>query len=193
VAFFFIFNKFKSFYLMIRFFLFICCSFLFLSNYSQASNNDARMVTIIGSQENFNFNTIARYDGGITKLRRTRLGLDFSNDAVAYTNWQLTVELQQIGLGATQSTIDSDDPLSSLSINTIELKAEDANGNLVGAFSDWQVLAHGIVLLTSSTIPANATNHQVDISYRCGVTHSVFGSSSDYYEIDLDFVISPVP
>lgn len=178
---------------MIRFFLFICCSFFFLSNYSQA-NNDARMVTIIGSQENFNFNTIARYDGGITKLRRTRLGLDFSNDAVAYTNWQLTVELQQIGVNVFQSTINSDDPLTSLSINTIEVKAEDANGNLAGGvFSDWQVLAHGIVLLTSSTIPANATNHQVDISYRCGVTNSVFGSSSDYYEIDLDFVISPVP
>ena len=103
------------------------------------------------------------------------------------------VELQQIGIGVFQSTINSDDPLTSLSINTIEVKAEDANGTLAGVFSDWQVLAHGIVLLTSSTIPANATNHQVDISYRCGVTNSVFGSSSDYYEIDLDFVISPVP
>ena len=189
---FFIFNKFKSFYLMIRFFLFICCSFLFLSNYSQA-NNDARMVTIIGSQENFNFNTITKYKTGITKLRRTRLGLDFSNDAVAYTNWQLTVELQDLGGGVYQSTIDSDDPLSSLSINAIEVKAEDANANITGVFSDWQVLAHGIVLLTSSTIPANATNHQVDISYRCGITNTVFGSSSGYYEIDLNFVISPVP
>ena len=56
-------------------------------------------------------------------------------------------------------------------------------------FKEWE----GNALVTSSTIPANPNNHQIDISYRCGVTNSVFDSTSDYYEIEIDFILSPVP
>ena len=79
-------------------------------------------------------------------------------------------------------------------MNVLETQATDANGGLLGSiFSGWQILGSGNALVTSSTIPANPNNHQIDISYRCGVTNSVFDSTSDYYEIEIDFILSPVP
>ena len=182
---------------MIRLFLLLCCGFFYLSSYSQVANI-ARLYTLIGSQENFNFSSIGKYKDGITKLKRTRLGVDFSNDAIVYNQWEITVELPLIGGGLPASTIDSDDPLNTLDVNVLELMSEDAGSNLtndgITTFSNWQTLSNGMVLVTSDVIPANASSHQIDISYRCGVPpKSVFGDNSDYYEIELDFVLSPVP
>tara|TARA_Y100000385_G_C13101916_1_gene645067 strand:+ start:297 stop:821 length:525 start_codon:yes stop_codon:yes gene_type:complete len=174
----------------------MCCFFFFLL--SSGQDNSATLYTLIGSQENFNFSSIGKYQDGITKLKRTRLGVDFANDGVLFNQWEITVELPLNGSGVAVGTIDSDDPLNTINIDVLELMSEDAGTNLTNdgttVFSSWQTLTHGMVLVTSDVIPANASSHQIDISYRCGVPpKSVFGDNSDYYEIELDFVLRPVP
>tara|TARA_B110001452_G_scaffold24060_1_gene19054 strand:+ start:1167 stop:1667 length:501 start_codon:yes stop_codon:yes gene_type:complete len=164
--------------------------FLISTTTFYCQDNIARLITIIGSQVTFNFNSISKHSTGITKPNRTRFGVRFSDltgGASGVTQWKVTAE-------PASATINGDGGSNTLNINVLELQATDANGGLVGStFSGWQILGNGNPLVTSSTIPASATTHQIDISYRCGVTNSVFDSTSDYYEIEIDFVLSPVP
>ena len=170
--------------------IFYVVFFLISTTTFYCQDNIARLITIIGSQVTFNFNSISKHSTGITKTNRTRFGVRFSDltgGASGVTQWKVTAE-------PASATINGDGGSNTLNINVLELQATDANGGLVGStFSGWQILGNGNPLVTSSTIPASATTHQIDISYRCGVTNSVFDSTSDYYEIEIDFVLSPVP
>lgn len=170
--------------------IFYVVFFLISTTTFYCQDNIARLITIIGSQVTFNFNSISKHSTGITKPNRTRFGVRFSDltgGASGVTQWKVTAE-------PASATINGDGGSNTLNINVLELQATDANGGLVGStFSGWQILGNGNPLVTSSTIPASATTHQIDISYRCGVTNSVFDSTSDYYEIEIDFVLSPVP
>ena len=170
--------------------LFYMLFFFILTTTFYSQDNVARLITIIGSQVTFNFNTISKHSTGITKTNHTRFGVRFSDltgGASGVTQWKVTAE-------PASATIDGDGGANTLNLNVLELRATDANANLAGSiFSGWQILGNGNSLVTSFTIPASATTHQIDISYRCGVTNSVFDSTSDYYEIEIDFVLSPVP
>ena len=170
--------------------LFYVVFFFISSTTFYCQDNVARLITIIGSQVTFNFNSISKHSTGITKTNRTRFGVRFSDltgGVSGVTGWKVTAE-------PLSATIEGEGGANTLNLNVLEVQATDANGGLAGStFSGWQILGNGTPLVTSSTIPALATNQQIDISYRCGVTNSVFDSTSDYYEIEIDFVLSPVP
>ena len=174
---------------MIRYIFFIFC--FFLSSLYFAQDNSARLVTIIGSQLTFNFNSINKHSTGITKSNYTRFGIEFTDltgGASGVTQWKITSSP-----AAGYASLNGNGT-NTLNMNVLETQATDANGGLIGStFSGWQILGSGNALVTSSTITANPNNHQIDISYRCGVTNSVFNSNSDYYEIEIDFILSPVP
>lgn len=174
---------------MVRCIFLICYLLCFVSTFSQ--DNTARLVTIIGSQLTFNFNSISKHSTGITKTNHTRFGVEFTDltgGASGVTQWKITASP-----AAGYASLNGNGT-NTLNMNVLETQATDANGGLLGSsFSGWQILGSGNALVTSSTIPANPNNHQIDISYRCGVTNSVFDSTSDYYEIEIDFILSPVP
>ena len=160
-------------------------------NVALSQNNTARLVTIIGSQVSFNFNSISKHSSGITKPNYTRFGVELADTVTGgsgITGWKIEVTpaagfASFIGNGA-----------NTLNTNILEIKAEDANANLGASsvFNGYQILVNGTPLMTSTLLPANPNSHQIDISYRCGVTNSVFDQTPDFYEMEIEFILSPV-
>ena len=55
-------------------------------------NNTARLVTIIGSQVSFNFNSISKHSAGITKPNYTRFGVELADTVTGgsgITGWKI--------------------------------------------------------------------------------------------------------
>ena len=154
--------------------------------------NSARLVTIIGSHITFNFNTIDKHSTGITKNNHTRLGVHFvdSTAGVSVTGWKITA-IPSNGATAFEGSGGS----NTMALDVLEIKATNALGLGGATYNGWIELDPlASALVESTTMPAFSTTHQVDISYRCGVPpKSVFGVNSDFYDVEIDFLLSPVP
>lgn len=154
--------------------------------------NSARLVTIIGSHITFNFNTIDKHSTGLTKNNHTRLGVHFvdSTAGVSVTGWKITA-IPSNGATAFEGSGGS----NTMALDVLEIKATNALGLGGATYNGWIALDPvALPLVESTTMPAFSTTHQVDISYRCGVPpKSVFGVNSDFYDVEIDFLLSPVP
>ena len=124
-----------------------------------SQNNTARLVTIIGSQVSFNFNSISKHSTGITKPNYTRFGVELADTVTGgsgITGWKIEVNpaagfASFIGNGA-----------NTLNTNILEVKAEDANANLGASsvFNGYQILGNGTPLMTSTLLPANPNSQR---------------------------------
>lgn len=59
---------------------------------ASSQNNTARLVTIIGSQVSFNFNSISKHSSGITKPNYTRFGVELADTVTGgsgITGWKI--------------------------------------------------------------------------------------------------------
>ncbi len=109
---------------------------------ASSQNNTARLVTIIGSQVSFNFNSISKHSSGITKPNYTRFGVELADTVTGgsgITGWKIEANpaagfASFIGNGA-----------NTLNTNVLEIKAEDANANLGASsvFNGYQILGNG--------------------------------------------------
>lgn len=170
--------------------------FFLISNalVSFAQDNTARLTVLIGSHIEFNFNTLDKYSNGI----RINNGTTFGITMVDLTGGTLTgwhIDFQSF---LAQPTIDGANPLNTLPLNTIQVEATDANGNLAtAAFTGLQDLAvaPGNTLMSTvdpAHIPANANTHQVNLSYECGIANgSLLGSTADYYTVEIEVILIP--
>ncbi len=169
-----------------------CCLF-FISLIGVAQDNTARLTTLIGSHIEFNFNSIDKYRNGIRIQDGTSLGISIADlTGGTLTGWHIDVQsfLSQpsiVGGGG-----------NTLPLNTIQIEATDANGNLSGAtFSGLQDLsiAPGNELMSTTDpahLPANSTTHQINLSYECGIANgSLLGSTADYYTIEVEIILIP--
>ena len=158
-----------------------------------AQDNVARLTTIIGSHIEFNFNSLDKYNTGITVTNGTTIGITMSEIAPAVlTGWHLDF---QTWMG--QPTIDGAVG-NTLPLNTIQIEATDANGNLAAAvFNGLQDLAvsPGNTLMSTTDLahrPADANTHQINLSYECGIANgSLLGQSSDYYTVEVEVILIP--
>ena len=169
------------------FVLLVCCGNL------RAQDNVARLTTIIGSHIEFNFNSIDNYTNGIRIDDGTTLGITMSAIAPSIlTGWHIDM---QAFSGAT--SIDGDGG-AILPLNTIQIEATDANGNLSGAtFNGLQDLAvaPGATLMSTidpAHLPADPNTHQINISYECGIANgSLLGAVSSFYSVNVDIIFIP--
>lgn len=172
------------------------CCFVFLVFFGLsglAQDNVARLTTIIGSHIEFNFNSLDDYNNGIRIQDGTTLGITMSEIAPAVlTGWHIDV---QSFMGA--PTIDGAGG-STLPLNTIQVEATDANGNLATAtFTGLQDLAitPGATLMSTvdpAHIPADPNTHQINLSYECGIANgSLLGQTADYYTIEVEVILIP--
>ena len=158
-----------------------------------AQDNSARLTTIIGSRIEFNFNTLDNYNNGIRITNGTTMGISMSAIAPAVlTGWHIDVQAFN-----SQSSIDGAGS-NSLPLNTIQIEATDANGNLSTAvFNGLQdlAIAPGNTLMSTidpAHIPADANTHQINLSYECGIANgSLLGQTPDYYAVELEVILIP--
>lgn len=160
-----------------------------------AQDNFARLTTMIGSHIEFNFNTLDKYSSGIRITDGTTLALTMQNlpAGSAVTGWHLDVQSW-----LAQPTIDGSGG-NVLPLNTIQIEATDANGNLAGStFFGLQdlAIAPGATLMTTAglgaEVPADPNTHQINLSYECGIANgSLLGSTSDYYTIEVEIILIP--
>lgn len=160
---------------------------------STGQDNVARLTVLIGSHIEFNFNTIDKYNNGITFTDGTTFGITMTDlTAGTMTGWHMDF---QSFLG--QPTIDGNGG-NTIPLNTIQVEATDANGNLASAtFNGLQDLAvspgNELMSTTDPThIPADPLTHQVNLSYECGIANgSILGQTADYYQVEIEVILIP--
>lgn len=156
-------------------------------------DNTARITTLIGSHIEFNFNAIDKYRNGIRITNGTTLGISLE-DLTGGTLIGWHIDMQSF---LSQPTIDGGGG-NSLPLNVIQVEASDASGNLgTASFNGLQDLAisPGVELMSTvdpTHIPANASTHQINLSYECGIANgSLLGSTADYYTIEVEVILIP--
>ena len=178
---------------MKKYILSILFSLLVSSLSIVGQDNVARLTVLIGSHIEFNFNSLQRYENGIQIPDGTTFGITMVDlTAGTLTGWHIDAQtyLGAVDLvGAAGNTLPSE---------TIQIEATDANGNLGGAtFFGLQDLSPvGATLMETNDpahIPANPNTPQVNISYECGMlpTNNLMGAPSDYYFIEVEFILIP--
>lgn len=179
------------FYLKVVFFFVIVFNLNFIG---KAQDNEARLTVLIGSHIEFNFNTLNKYNTGIRIDNGTTFGIHMVDlTGGTLTGWH--IDFQSF---LAQPTIDGSNAGNTLPLNTIQVEATDANGNLATAtFTGLQDLAvaPGNTLMTTADpahIPANSNTHQVNLSYECGIANgSLLGSVADYYTVEIEVILIP--
>ncbi len=170
---------------------FVFCAFIYHFGFSQ--DNTARLTTIIGSHIEFNFTSLDEYNNGIRITNGTTLGISMAEITPAVlTGWH--IDFQSF---LSQPTIDGSSG-NSLPLNTIQIEATDANGNLATAtFTGLQDLAVAPGNMLMSTVdpahlPADANTHQINLTYECGMANgSLLGSVSDHYTVEVEVILIP--
>ncbi len=166
---------------------------IFISIFGWTQDNTARLTTIIGSHIEFNFNTLDNYNNGIRITNGTTIGVAMEAIAPAVlTGWHIDVQSF-----LSQPTLDGSGG-NTLPLNTIQVEATDANGNLATAtFNGLQDLAvaPGNTLMSTvdpAHLPADPNTHQINISYECGMANgSLLGQSADYYTVEVEIILIP--
>ncbi len=158
-----------------------------------AQDNTARLTTIIGSHIEFNFNTLDNYTDGIRIVNGTTIGIAMSEIPPAIlTGWH--IDVQTFSGQATLNGFGG----TTLPLNTIQVEATDANGNLAGAiFTGLQdlAIAPGNLLMSTTNpahLPADPTTHQINLSYECGIANgSLLGSTAGCYTVEVEVILIP--
>jgi len=167
----------------------------FLISYAGlGQDNFARITNLIGSHIEFNFNSIDKYQNGITYTDGTTFGITMFNEppGPVLTGWHLDFQSN-----LAQPTIDGAGG-NFLPLNTIQVIATNAVGlapspaNIYNVAQDLTI--GGNTLLTSTTIPTDGNTHQVNITYECGIANGNLldaGAASDYYRVEIEFILIP--
>jgi len=171
---------------------FVLCFLLFNGT---AQDNFARLTTMIGSHIEFNFNTLDKFNNGVRITDGTTLAITMQNlpAGAAVTGWHIDVQSW-----LAQPTIDGAGG-NVLPLNTIQIEATDANGNLAGStFFGLQdlAIAPGATLMSTAgfgaNVPADPNTHQINLSYECGIGNgSLLGSTADYYTVEVEVILIP--
>lgn len=169
-------------------------SLLLFTKKIKAQDNEARLTVLIGSHIEFNFNTLDKYTNGIRIPNGTTFGIHMV-DLTGGTLLGWHIDFQSF---LAQPTIDGSNIANTLPLNTIQVEATDANGNLgTAVFTGLQDLAispgHTLMSTTDPAhIPANENIHQINLSYECGIANgSLLGASSDYYTVEIEVILIP--
>ncbi len=182
--------------LRILFLFFFCLAFL--SNKGQEYNY-ARLSVLYGGDIPFNFKSINTFKNGIRINNGTVLGITLvDSNQVAATLEGFILRFRSFNA---QANIESNS--YNLPLNTIQVEATNnlglpaPNSNYTG-LQDLTTNWVNLIQYTQNPVSPpdfsnlNWTNHQINISYECGISNeSLLGKPPDYYTVEIEFELIP--
>jgi len=168
---------------MLRYFLIFLIIFTYYSAYSQPGGNPytARMVITRGGYVEFMFNSLEKYENGITFTDYTYIDICFQdpdNPGAGGTKWKLEVMANSASfVGA-----------SALPLNILEL---DISGTPTATYPVTPVAISAVnQVIASDGLQGNESVNRIKISYQCGFSGILMGKASGYNTVDLIFTLS---
>ena len=171
----------------------ICVVLCFVCFALAAQDNNARLTTVIGSHIEFNFNSLTDYENGVRITDGTTIAITMSEISPAVlSGWHIDVQSF-----SGQATLDGAGG-NTLPLNSIQIEATDANGNLSSAIfnglQDLSIAPGNTLMITTSLshVPTNPNTHQINLSYECGMANgSLLGQAGDYYTVNVEIILIP--
>ncbi len=146
--------------------------------------SQARLNISSGSSVNFYFNSLQKYQNGISYNDFTKLNVQYRDTTAAntYPHWRIDVK------ALTTKIIG--DMGNDLDLDVLELSA---TGPAPGISSGRQVLQTTESTLFSGAnetiIGGSLSSETVSVSYFCGTNVSLIGEKEDYYVVDILFTL----
>lgn len=173
------------------FFAFLAiCSFF---SHSFAQSHGARIMILNGGDVNFFFNSLDKYDNGITYSNWTLLAIHYGDTTAANTNWQLQIKANSSIL------LPSNAPDPDLPLSVIQIWVQDGGGATPLAAYNQAPIGSPVALSDSdqqliSNAPQGTTNdNRLYLSYKCDVSGLGFSPLPNFYYVDLVLTLSPQP
>ncbi len=180
-----------------RIILLSCVLFCFFKANAQEYNY-ARLSVLYGGNIPFNFKTIDNFKNGIRIDNGTVIGVSLvDSNQVGATLEGFTIRFRSFNSQANIEGSSNNLPLSYIQVeasNNIGLPAPDAN------YTGLQTLTTNWVNVVEYTqnpvtppdfINLDWANHQINISYECGVANSLLGEPADYYSVEIEIELIP--
>ena len=185
----------RAFYYLSQFILVVL---MLLSSKVSNAQTYARVRVLSGGAPIFIFNSLGKYNDGITLSTWTKLRLELNEDIAGHTGWEL-------GVMARTATIESDGTASlDLEVLNIIFQSLDSQNNATVSTGEGFSIpltvgpgpsGYGDVLLEGDITGSNFTV-EVTLSYECGTSNTsqaLLNEVPDYYTVDLLFVLYSVP
>ncbi|PCH93917.1 MAG: hypothetical protein COB85_06245 [Bacteroidetes bacterium] len=158
----------KTWTFLIAICLLLACNGAF-AQFKILEDNSARISVLSGGNVPFIFNSINKYASGVTYTNWTRLGLTYVDSCLACgIGFELYVRAADVdGDGA----ITSDDGANTIPFNVIEMQVSNAVGLPAGptVYAGPTPLSNvDALLLTTAVDTADATTHQIFVTYTIG-------------------------
>lgn len=160
--------------------------------------NSARLSVLYGGNIPFNFRSIDDFKNGIRVNNGTTLGVTMVDNNEAGTVLEgFIIRFRSFN---SQPTIDGS--IYSLPLSAIEVEASNnlglpsPNANYTGLQPLSTIWVNLVEYAQNPVTPPdfnnlNWANHQVNLSYECGVQTSLLGEESDYYTVEIEIELIP--
>lgn len=167
--------------------LYIFCFALlvFFNQKSEAQNPYSHILVESGGYVQMNFNSLKKYNEGVSFENWTRLAITFTDTDDASAEWKLEFKANTINIDG--------DYGNTLPLESIEVQVYDAGGNNnLGSFvrSTAQDLDSNYITLVEGAPQGNFSDNKLFISYRIGLDTPLLGQPPDYYFVDVEFKLS---
>ncbi len=160
--------------------------------------NYARLSIIYGGDIPFNFKTIENYKNGIRIDEGTIIGITLvDSNQVGHDLEGFDLRFRSFNAQANIEGTNGNLPLSTIQVeasNNLGLPAPDANYKGLQSLSTSWV---NLVEYTQNPVDPpdfnnlDWANHQIKVSYECGVATSLLGAASDYYSVEIEIELVP--
>ena len=178
--------------------IFLISSLLSFLTINAQEYNYARLSIIYGGDIPFNFKTIDDYQNGIRIDEGTIIGITLADsNQVGATLEGFTLRFRSFNSQANIEGSSNNLPLSTIQVealNNIGLPAPDANYlGLQSLTTSWVNLVEYTQnpVTPPDFINLDWANHQIKLSYECGVANSLLGEPADYYSVEIEVELIP--
>lgn len=173
--------------------VFTCLLALTMCGFNAQSQawNSARLSVISGGNIEFYFNSLDKYENGVTYTNGTTLGISINDEAPgsALASWTLDFTSNA---GQTEFTGEGG---NTLDLDRLELTPSNNLGLAAATFSGTLPLSTATQTLVSTALPAllttDWTTHQVNITYDMGTTTSLIEENPGFYTVEIEFTLEP--
>jgi len=189
-----------SFQRLLKLWIFLALMLINVPNGLTQEWNSARLTVLYGSSIPFNFNSLAKIKDGIEITTGTHIGISMADSAkVGHTLEGFILNFRSFN---GQANIKGD--VYTLPLNRIQVKAQNILGLGSGTTYGYKDLTTGWVPLFTYSIVSPSpwvnldwSNHQLNLSFQCGVpvsrggNGSLMGEGPDYYNVEIEFELMP--
>lgn len=157
---------------------------------SHAQPTTALIMVESGGTVKFSINSLIKYNDGMALEDWTRLAIDFEDTEDASATWKLQFKAN--------TDMIYGDYGQELPLNYLLLEARDGGGsNILGTPGNGNIQPPVALSTAENTLILNAPQggfqeNKLYISYRLGQgAENLMGKPSDYYYVDIEFILTP--